>query len=336
MIFRAEIPWSMLKSHRVFRAISVIAVLGYAAVLLPAGVAQAQTGQTSPAVQPQATQTAPGQIPQPAMNSSTSPAANETTSVGEPVIKAAAPEAGRPTTLPHDLSPWGMFLAADILVKVVMVGLAFASLVTWTVGVAKGIELTLAKRRVLSALRKLASEPTLQTASEAFEHKRGPVRQMVNAAFHEAERSAGLPFEGVKDRASALLTRIELRAGRSMMRGTGVLATIGATAPFVGLFGTVWGIMNSFIGISKANTTNLAVVAPGIAEALLATAIGLVAAIPAVVIYNLFARSITTYRAMLADASTEVMRHLSRDLDRQLFVPHEENERVVAMRRGAE
>ncbi len=339
MIFRAATPWSTLKSQPVFRAASVIAVLGWGMALVPAGIAHAQTDQASPAAQ---TQPVTGQIPHPDMNSSTPPApppANETPSAGETANKPApAPEAAGhgPGNLPHDLSPWGMFLAADIIVKVVMVGLAFASLVTWTVGIAKGIELVTAKRRVLSALRKLASEPTLQTASEAFEHKRGPVRQMVNAAFHEAERSAGLPFEGVKDRAAALLTRIELRAGRSMTRGTGVLATIGATAPFVGLFGTVWGIMNSFIGISKANTTNLAVVAPGIAEALLATAIGLVAAIPAVVIYNLFARSITTYRAMLADASTEVMRHLSRDLDRQLFVPHEENERIVAMRRGAE
>jgi biopolymer transport protein ExbB len=102
-----------------------------------------------------------------------------------------------------------------------------------------------------------------------------------------------------------------------MTRGTGLLATIGATAPFVGLFGTVWGIMNSFIGISKAQTTNLAVVAPGIAEALLATAIGLVAAIPAVVVYNAFARSITGYRALLADASAEVLRLVSRDLDRK-------------------
>ena len=93
-----------------------------------------------------------------------------------------------------------------------------------------------------------------------------------------------------------------------MLRGTGVLATIGATAPFVGLFGTVWGIMNSFIGISKSHTTNLAVVAPGIAEALLATAFGLVAAIPAVVIYNVFARSIAGYRALLGDASAEVLR----------------------------
>ena len=87
-----------------------------------------------------------------------------------------------------------------------------------------------------------------------------------------------------------------------MNKGTGLLATIGSTAPFVGLFGTVWGIMNSFIGISKAQTTNLAVVAPGIAEALLATAIGLFAAIPAVIIYNQFARWIGGYKGLLGDA----------------------------------
>ena len=95
-----------------------------------------------------------------------------------------------------------------------------------------------------------------------------------------------LDREGVKERVASRLERLEAGAGRRMLKGTGVLATIGATAPFVGLFGTVWGIMNSFIGISKSQTTNLAVVAPGIAEALLATALGLVAAIPAVVIYN--------------------------------------------------
>jgi biopolymer transport protein ExbB len=99
-----------------------------------------------------------------------------------------------------------------------------------------------------------------------------------------------------------------------MMRATGILATTGATAPFVGLFGTVWGIMNSFIGISKLHTTNLAVVAPGIAEALLATAFGLAAAIPAVVIYNAFVRSITQYRALYADASVEILTLVSRDL----------------------
>ena len=104
-----------------------------------------------------------------------------------------------------------------------------------------------------------------------------------------------------------------------MIRGTGILATVGATAPFVGLFGTVWGIMNSFIGISKQHTTNLAVVAPGIAEALLATALGLVAAIPAVVMYNMFARWISGYRALHADASAEILRLISRDLDRGVF-----------------
>ena len=97
-----------------------------------------------------------------------------------------------------------------------------------------------------------------------------------------------------------------------MMVGTGVLATIGSTAPFVGLFGTVWGIMNSFLGISRLHTTNLAVVAPGIAEALLATAMGLIAAIPAVIIYNVLVRGITGYRALLGDASAQVLLLLSR------------------------
>ncbi len=122
--------------------------------------------------------------------------------------------------------------------------------------------------------------------------------------------------EGIKERVASRLERIEANRGRLMMRGTGVLATIGATAPFVGLFGTVWGIMNSFIGISRSQTTNLAVVAPGIAEALLATAFGLAAAIPAVVIYNVFSRQIAAYRAQLGDASAEVLRLFGRDLDR--------------------
>ena len=96
------------------------------------------------------------------------------------------------------------------------------------------------------------------------------------------------------------------------------LASVGATAPFIGLFGTVWGIMHSFSAIAAQHNTNLAVVAPGIAEALLATAFGLAAAIPAVVIYNVFARSIAGYRAQLGDASAEVLRLVSRDLDRPM------------------
>jgi len=138
----------------------------------------------------------------------------------------------------------------------------------------------------------------------------------VRAAVAEVSLSSGISGEGVKERVASRLDRIEAAAGRRLSKGTGILASIGSTAPFIGLFGTVWGIMNSFIGISKAQTTNLAVVAPGIAEALLATALGLVAAIPAVMIYNAFARSIAGVRAQLGDASAEVLRLVSRDLDR--------------------
>jgi biopolymer transport protein ExbB len=229
------------------------------------------------------------------------------------------PAATAPATLPHDLSPWGMFMQADIVVKAVMVGLAFASLITWTVWLAKALQLAGAKRRARSATRKLQRADNLADATTAIETgwtRNGPVADLVQAAARELKRSPDLSAEGVKERLAIALSRIEASAGRDMTRGTGLLATIGATAPFVGLFGTVWGIMNSFIGISQSKTTNLAVVAPGIAEALLATALGLVAAIPAVIIYNVFARAIAGYRALLSDASGEVLQHLSRDLER--------------------
>lgn len=217
--------------------------------------------------------------------------------------------------LPPDLSPWGMFLQADIVVKAVIVGLFFASLVTWTIWLAKGIELVAAKRREGAATDRVRKAANLREAVAAKEIANSVVGDLAQAAQSEVDRSAGLSADGVKERASIALSRIEIRAGRSMTRGTGLLATIGATAPFVGLFGTVWGIMNSFVGIAQTKTTNLAVVAPGIAEALLATAIGLFAAIPAVIIYNVFARAIAGYRAQLADASAEVLQHLSRDLE---------------------
>lgn len=213
-----------------------------------------------------------------------------------------------------------MFIQADIIVKAVMIGLAFASLVTWSVWLAKGLELAGAKRKARSATRKLQRADSLAEATGEIEEgwtRSGPVADLVQAAERELSRSSDLSAEGVKERLAIALSRIEASAGRNMARGTGLLATIGATAPFVGLFGTVWGIMNSFIGISKSHTTNLAVVAPGIAEALLATALGLVAAIPAVIIYNVFARAIAGYRALLSDASGEVLQHMSRDLERQ-------------------
>ena len=218
--------------------------------------------------------------------------------------------------LPTDLSPWGMFLAADIVVKAVMIGLVFASVVTWTIWFAKRMEISRASRRARSAFSTLAAATSLDEAGAGLAKSTGPVTMLAEAAIQEVSLSGDTPEkEGVKERIAWRFQRIEANAAREIGIGTGVLATIGATAPFVGLFGTVWGIMNSFIGIAHTQTTNLAVVAPGIAEALLATGLGLVAAIPAVVIYNSFSRSIAGYRALVADSSAELLRLVSRDLD---------------------
>jgi biopolymer transport protein ExbB len=220
-------------------------------------------------------------------------------------------------TLPRDLSPWGMFLNADVVVKAVLIGLLFASVVTWTVWLAKTIEIFLARRRVRSALNVLPGAPSVANGEARLSGTNSEIGRFLAAAMTELRLSPN-PHEreAIKERVASRLERLEAGFNRRISRATGVLATIGATAPFVGLFGTVWGIMNSFIGISKAHTTNLAVVAPGIAEALLATAFGLAAAIPAVMIYNVFARSIAGYRALLGDGAAEVLRLVSRDLDR--------------------
>jgi biopolymer transport protein ExbB len=228
------------------------------------------------------------------------------------VLPGAARAATDVALLPRNLSPWGMFLNADIVVKAVMIGLALASLATWTVWLAKIIELRRATNAAKRRLGLLESDTTLADVARASLDGRDAVAQIIQSAAREAVLSDGVVDDGFKERIALRLERVEAAMSRRIARGTGVLATIGATAPFVGLFGTVWGIMNSFIGISEAHTTNLAVVAPGIAEALLATALGLIAAIPAVVIYNYLARSIAAYRALLGDASAQVLLLISR------------------------
>jgi biopolymer transport protein ExbB len=228
-------------------------------------------------------------------------------------------------TLPRDLSPWGMFIGADRVVKGVMIGLAFASVVTWTVWLAKSLELLSGRMRLRGALKRLEEAAGLDEAARLVAGRAGLVPMLVASALNERGVSSELVRQGLadgaKERVALRLSRVEAAAARRMARGTGLLATIGATAPFVGLFGTVWGIMNAFIGISQAQTTNLAIVAPGIAEALLATALGLVAAIPAVVIYNHFARAIAGYRLLLGDAAAAVQGLASRDLDRRMAAP---------------
>jgi biopolymer transport protein ExbB len=277
------------------------------AVFLAAGTltlpAQGFAQQVSPATE--ATQAT---TPPPATQADTTPMQMATDTAPEPRAD-----------IPHNLSPIGMFMAADWIVKGVMIALGLASVATWTILFAKALQLSTAKARVRRGLSVLEQARSLHQAAIGLENHRGTVSIMLTTAAHELKLSepaldyAGV--DGVKERLTSALSRIEARAGRRMAAGTGILATIGSIGPFVGLFGTVWGIMNAFIGISEAQTTNLAVVAPGIAEALLATAIGLVAAIPAVVIYNVFARAVTGYRQQLVDAAAAVERLLSRDLD---------------------
>ena len=285
------------------RAWSAVAALLLSLMLAPtAAFADAQ----APATQPAAAQT-PAAV---------APAATDPVQAVDAADVPEVLEADNSLGMAHDLSPWGMYQNADIIVKIVMIGLAIASIITWTIWIAKGFELMGAKRRLRAEIVHLKKAATLREASATAAKEGTLANLLVHDALEEMRLSANSrEKEGIKERVSFRLERLVAACGRNMSSGTGVLATIGSTAPFVGLFGTVWGIMNSFIGIAKTQTTNLAVVAPGIAEALLATALGLVAAIPAVVIYNVFARSIAGYKAQVSDASAEVLLLVSRDLD---------------------
>ncbi len=282
----------------------------------PVPQSQVQTPQVqAPQVPAAQEQAQPAQAPQPQAPQAEAPAAHAAPiATTEPIEAAAKP--GAPVL--HEMSPWSMFMAADIVVKAVMLGLAFASLVTWTIFLAKSVELSRARYQLSRALAKIHDVTTLAEAQLALGQKKNVLSAMLAAAIYEARLSTSMSSdEGIKERSASRFTEITRADTRAIRRGTGLLATIGSTAPFVGLFGTVWGIMNSFIGISKSQTTNLAVVAPGIAEALLATAIGLVAAIPAVIIYNHFSRQTRGYLDLVARATGATARLLSRDLDRR-------------------
>ncbi|WP_210272661.1 tonB-system energizer ExbB [Chthonobacter rhizosphaerae] len=296
-------------------AVAILAAPSVAALPFAASAQEAVPAAASPSVNVPAPEASSAPIAPASPAPASTPTAADVSP--PPSQDLPAPQASLSSAaLPHDLSPYGMFMAADWVVKSVMIGLALASVITWTVGLAKALELAGANRRIRAAAARLRDAGGLAESAGAAGFGRGPATEMLRAAAAELRASEGLPRAGLKERVALRLERIQAAAGRGMAKGTGVLATIGSTAPFVGLFGTVWGIMNSFVGISKAQTTNLAVVAPGIAEALLATAIGLVAAIPAVVLYNAFARSIAGYKAAVADVAAEVTRLVSRDLDR--------------------
>ncbi len=298
------------------------AVVPALALLWLASPLSAQQAQPKAAPAAPVVQAAPVQATQPVQAPTAAPAAAAASDAPAApaeregkLLKAAAVEL-------REFSPWSMFLSADVVVKAVMIGLAFASLVTWTVFIAKMIELTLVQRHLRAALGKIADARSLAEAQFALGSKGSVLFSLLAAAMREARMSAGISSDaGIKERAASSFSEIVRAEARRIRLGMGLLATIGATSPFVGLFGTVWGIMNSFIGISKSQTTNLAVVAPGIAEALLATAIGLVAAIPAVIFYNHFARVTKGYMEQVGRASGAAGRLLSRDLDRTHVSP---------------
>lgn len=224
------------------------------------------------------------------------------------------------SALPHDMSPLGMFFAADQVVKSVLVGLLIAALATWVVLLVKGASLLAARRAAAGAVAVLRPATSLSDAAarvaDAGAGSSAVARQLLDEVQQELSLShVSAPAAALKERAGFRQEQWIAQQVRGMTQGIGLLASIGAVAPFVGLFGTVWGIMNSFIGIAASQSTNLATVAPGIAEALLATALGLVAAIPAVVIYNVLSRGINQYKAQLRAASAQVLLMLSRDLD---------------------
>jgi biopolymer transport protein ExbB len=307
---------------------ATFAVISTLAMLSPATSSFAQqqaapAGQQAPVLSP--SPALPAQAAQPVQAAAPSAAGQSTPAATD--VSAAPVDGGRSlkstTVALRELSPWSMFLSADILVKAVMIGLAFASLVTWTIFLAKMIELSLAQRKLRVALRKISDARSLAEAQFALGAKGSVLSALLSAAMREARLSAGISSDsGIKERAASSFAEIVRAEARRIRLGMGVLATIGATSPFVGLFGTVWGIMNSFIGISKSQTTNLAVVAPGIAEALLATAFGLVAAIPAVIIYNHFSRVTKGYLELVSRSSGAAGRLLSRDLDRTYVSAH--------------
>ena len=250
---------------------------------------------------------------------STTPPATEVSTVAP----AASSEA--PVQVPAEVTHTSfgvkeMYLQADPLVKSVMILLVFCSLLTWAVLLEKIFVFGRARRRnarFLKAFR--AGQP--EQLGDQLEHS--AMGRMWQVAQGELRHYRNLKAENDEpDRINRLLQRIALTAGivqeRDLARmGSmmGVLATIGATAPFIGLFGTVWGILNSFASIATLKSASLAVVAPGIAEALLATALGLFAAIPAVMIFNKFARDINGFVGALDNFSAEMIASVSRQLD---------------------
>jgi biopolymer transport protein ExbB len=240
-----------------------------------------------------------------------------------PPADVAAAEGGKKG---GSLTPVGMFLAAGAVVKVVMIGLLLSSVFSWVLLLTKIFEfagLNKQSDKFLEAFRGARSIADIARISSSEEFEGNPMADMAAAASQEVElsRQAGLAVAGehrdsTLARATYAINAVQSSLAKRLSGGMVFLASVGSAGPFIGLFGTVYGIMTSFIGIANTNTTNLAVVAPGIAEALLATGIGLFAAIPAVIFYNYFQTRISGYGTRSEGFVAELMNAISRQLDK--------------------
>ena len=289
-----------------------------AALLAAAAWAQPATppaGGAAPATQPGAAAPAPATDPA----AGTEPAPPAIGPDGLPITPPADPAAAPAVEAPAaeapvvEMTPYTMFVGATIVVQAVIVLLVAWSIVTWSILISKlsyfsGINGK--SNRVLQVFRSASSIADAAKNSKA--HRDNPFAKMLAAADDEISKGKK---GGISGRVAARLGIVQAETGELLSSGMGIFATVGSIAAFVGLFGTVWGIMNSFIGIAQTQTTNLAVVAPGIAEALFATAFGLFAAVPAVIFYNMFARRIGAYSTRMDNFASEILVKVSRDFE---------------------
>ncbi len=233
--------------------------------------------------------------------------------------QAAVSSAALAGSVAHDMSVWGLFLQADLVVKAVMIMLLLASFWSWAIIFEKWIRIRKMWSRADAFEEAFWSGGSLEDLFDRTEKGQpDPMSSVFTAAMREWRRSAsrsGGDTAGLSQRIERVMY---VTLGREMdkaERHMTFLASVGSTAPFVGLFGTVWGIMNSFQAIAMSKDTSLAVVAPGIAEALFATALGLVAAIPAVLAYNKLSNEFGRYAARLEAFSSEFGAIISRQLE---------------------
>lgn len=291
------------KKHNKF-----VALLGAAALMM-----------STPALAVAATATAPAASSAAATDAS-APAADTGTATDDS-------SSSTPTSIKKvDVDFVSMFSGASVVVKIVMTLLAVCSLISWILLVMKLMDfgsLNRTSTNFLEAYRGARSIADINRISTSDEFAGNPLADMAAVATEEVQLSkqAGLQVsgehrDGTLHRAEASVAAVQAGLAKRLSGGLSFLASVGSTGPFIGLFGTVYGIMNSFIGIAQMHTTNLAVVAPGIAEALMATGLGLIAAIPAVVMYNIFNSSITNYGTRSEQFVSELMNSLSRQLDK--------------------